>query len=210
MSGYDDLIGTPRRIRDLTPIEESFCQYFAIEGLNGIESYRRASNAREGISVAKEAKLIRRRPAVVARIAELRRRQATQLILSRAEVLNGLARIASFDPRNLYDEDGEMIPLHELDDVTVASITGIKAQRLNTPTEDDPTKTTLLTVEVKLADKKAALDSLAKAMGMFDTKVEVTGKDGKDLIPQEISQIDLARRVAFLLTSGIKQQDGEK
>lgn len=208
MSDIEDLIGLPENTRRLTPLEEKFCQLYAVEGLSGNAAYRQANNCDLPATVIGTAVYrLQKRPAVKARIAELRREQATQLIMTRAEVLNGLARIAMFDPRNLYDENGDLLPIHELDDVTAASIIGIKAQRLNTPTAEDPTKTTLITADVKLADKKAALDSLAKAMGLFTEKLEVTGQDGKDLIPVEMSQTELARRVAFLLTTGVRQQD---
>lgn len=209
MSDSEDLIGKPKPTRMLTAREEEFCQLFAVEGMSGNAAYRRMTGSTaEHTAIAPAVRNITRRLRVQERIAELRRERATKLIMSKADILNGLARIAMFDPRNLYDENGDMKPIHELDDVTAASITGIKAQRLNTPTADDPTKTTLITADVKLADKKAALDSLAKALGMFTEKVELTGKEGKDLIPNEMSQTELARRVAFLLTTGVKNTEG--
>lgn len=209
MSDLEDLIGLPDNTRRLTPLEEKFCQLYAVEGLSGNAAYRQTNNCDLPATVIGTAVYrLQKRPAVKARIAELRREQATQLIMTRAEVLNGLARIAMFDPRNLYDENGDLLPIHELDDVTAASIVGIKAQRLNTPTADDPTKTTLITADVKLADKKAALDSLAKAMGLFSEKLEVSGPNGTPLVP-EYSQTDIARRVAFLLTTGLREKEND-
>ena len=41
-------------------------------------------------------------------------------------VLNELARIAFFDVRKLYDEVGELKPLHEIEDDIAAAITAIK------------------------------------------------------------------------------------
>lgn len=210
MSELEDLIGLPESTRRLTPLEEKFCQLYAVDGLSGNAAYRQANSCDLPATVIGTAVYrLQKRPAVKARIAELRREQATQLIMTRADVLNGLARIAMFDPRNLYDENGDLLPIHELDDVTAASIVGIKAQRLNTPTAEDPTKTTLITADVKLADKKAALDSLAKAMGLFTDKIEHSGPNGTPLIP-EYSQTDIARRVAFLLTTGLREKELEQ
>lgn len=40
----------------------------------------------------------------------------------------------------------------------------------------------------------------AKLHGLMVEKQEVTGKDGKDLIPEQLSDLDLARRIAFVLS----------
>lgn len=38
---------------------------------------------------------------------------------------------------------------------------------------------------------------------------ELTGKDGQDLIPKEVSNIELARRVAYILTREVARQENE-
>lgn len=213
MDDLEDLIGELPRApakRGLTQFELDFCNLFVLEGLSGNACYRRltGSTANHNV-VAVAVRQIRKRPIVAARIAELRATLNEKAMLSKVDVLNELAKIAMFDIRNLYDDDGELIPLHELDDATAACITGIEAQRLNTPTTEDPTKTTLLTAKVKLADKRAALVDIGKALGMFTDKVEHSGPNGAPLVP-EYSQTDIARRVAFLLTSGLRATEAEQ
>ena len=46
-------------------------------------------------------------------------------------------------------------------------------------------------IRMKLGDKRGALDSLAKHLGLFTDKVEVTGRDGKPLV-----SLDTARAMA--------------
>ena len=48
------------------------------------------------------------------------------------------------------------------------------------------------------ADKRSALDSLSKCLGMFVERHELTGKDGVPLMP-EASSRDLARAVVAIL-----------
>lgn len=210
MDDHEDLIGELPRApakRGLSQFEHDFCNLFVLEGLSGNACYRQLTGSTSSHQVvAIEVRKIRKRPIVAARIAALRAEINERAMLSKVDVLNELAKIAMFDIRNLYDDDGEMIPLHELDDATAACITGIEAQRLNTPTTEDPTKTTLLTAKVKLADKRAALVDIGKALGMFTDKVEHSGPNGAPLIP-EYSQTDIARRVAFLLTSGLREKE---
>ena len=145
MDDLEDLIGelppTPAK-RVLTQFEHDFCNLFVLEGLSGNACYRQLTGSTASHqSCANEVRKIRKRPIVAARIAALRSEINERAMLTKIDVLNELAKIAMFDIRNLYDDDGEMIPLHELDDATAACITGVEAQRLNTPTTEDPTKT---------------------------------------------------------------------
>lgn len=60
-------------------------------------------------------------------------------------------------------------------------------------------------LKVKFHDKRPALDSIGKHLGMFKDQVEHTGKDGKELFPEGgMSKIELARGLAFLLREGAR------
>lgn len=62
--------------------------------------------------------------------------------------------------------------------------------------------------EEQMIDANAAIRStelLGKHLGIFSEKLEVTGKDGKDLLPQEQKKKDLARKVAFLLAGASRK-----
>lgn len=57
-------------------------------------------------------------------------------------------------------------------------------------------------IKFKLYDKRAALVDLGKNLGMFTEKVELTGKDGKDLLERTPEQeLELARSLAALLSN---------
>jgi phage terminase small subunit len=55
-----------------------------------------------------------------------------------------------------------------------------------------------------------ATDSVAKHLGMFTEKVEVTGKDGKDLIPPDKQKENLVRGLAFLIATTKKDKEPKK
>lgn len=46
----------------------------------------------------------------------------------------------------------------------------------------------------------------AKLHGLLTDKTELTGKDGKDLIPQERSTMEVARSIAFVLASASQEK----
>lgn len=59
-------------------------------------------------------------------------------------------------------------------------------------------------VNEEMRDASAAIKStemLGKHLNLFTEKLEVTGKDGKDLIPQDEKQKNLAKKIALLFSS---------
>lgn len=88
--------------------------------------------------------------------------------ITQERVLKEFARLAFFDPRKLLNEDGSPKPLNELDDDTAAVISGLDLECINA---GDVTIGTVR--KYKIADKKGALDSVARHLGMFNDKLNV-------------------------------------
>jgi phage terminase small subunit len=86
--------------------------------------------------------------------------------ISLERVLVELARIAFFDPRSLFDPDGNPLAITDLDDDTAAVIAGLDVLE-----EFDGTgRERVLVGHIKkwrLADKKGALDMLMKHLGGY-------------------------------------------
>jgi hypothetical protein len=90
--------------------------------------------------------------------------------LTPATVLEGYGKIINADIADCYDEKGGARSVHDIPEDTRFAIVGISPGEFG--------------VEFKLSDKKAALDAIAKASGMFKDRVEVSGPDGG---PVEVS-----------------------
>lgn len=112
-------------------------------------------------------------------------------------VLDEYLRIAFVDPSKLLDNTGRPLPLHEIDEDTRRAIIGVDIVD-EFEGRGDARQQIGTVKKYKLADKQKALDSLSKMMGLLVEKTEITGKDGKDLVP-EVTDNDLARRIAFIL-----------
>lgn len=106
------------------------------------------------------------------------RAQRTQITQDR--VLKEFARIAFFDPRKLFRDDGTPRPINELDDDTAAAIAGLDVSEEFDGSGPDRVFVGY-TKKYKVSDKKGALDSVARHLGMFNDKMALTGKDGEDL-----------------------------
>lgn len=77
----------------------------------------------------------------------------------------------------------ELMPSEDMDDDTAAAVSEVSLTQAG--------------VKIKMYDKKGALDSIGKHLGMFTEKVEVTGKDGGSIKMEEVSGRD---RLSDLLT----------
>lgn len=113
-------------------------------------------------------------------------------------VISEYARIAFFDPRQLFDVDGNPVPLHLLPEGIAAAISGVDVSSSDL---GGNIKTKVL--KYKLSDKRAALDALAKNLNLIPDRVEVTGKGGGAI---EMTDNDAARRVAFLLNKALREK----
>lgn len=141
------------------------------------------------------------KPYIADAIAEARKKLSEGAGVTQERVVKELARLAFLDIRKAFDDEGRLKPIVDLDDDTAAAIAGleIEVERSRKPQTDEEIQLATRTHKIKLSDKKGALDSLARHLGMFVDKVQHTGKDGKDLIPA-MDPAETARRVAFILS----------
>lgn len=121
----------------------------------------------------------------------------SELKITRERILQERARLAFFDPRKLFDKDGQPIPIQDLDDDTAAALCGLDISQQSTGGEDPITTTTK---KYKLADKNASLTSLERQFGMN------VPKEPDDDESKRVSRdlIESARAIAFTLARASK------
>jgi phage terminase small subunit len=111
---------------------------------------------------------------VAAAIEAWRERQKSRMEITAERVLDELMKLATYDPGNLYDANGNRIPVHLLDDVTRAAVCDVEdetteATKLEAKTGVDPE--TLKTVKrrqrIKMAEKGQNLERLGKYFKLF-------------------------------------------
>jgi phage terminase small subunit len=116
--------------------------------------------------------------AKVAAVLAARTRKITEKREITAErVLDEIAKMAYFDPRKLWNEEGGLIPVYLLDDGTAASIAGMDVTELKS---DGFTVGRLK--KIKIADKRGSLELLGRYLKLFTDKVEHSGSLGVQLI----------------------------
>lgn len=117
-------------------------------------------------------------------------------------VIRELGRIAFFDPRKLFDKDGNPLPITELDDDTVAAVAGLDVLEEYEGSGEDR-RVVGYVKKWKLATKDGALDKLMKHLGGYAKDNGQTKPDATPVAPQVDNA--LAREVAFFMHLGMKR-----
>lgn len=158
---------------DLTEKQEAFCQSYLID-FNGARAAREAGYSED--SARQEASRLLTNANIQARIHELREATGKAFNITRERIAQELARIGFMDIRNIFDENGQLKSPENWSDEEAAAIAGLETEQTFEWIDKEKIWTGYLK-KVKLTDKRAALDSLAKLMGYNEPyKMEHSGK----------------------------------
>jgi phage terminase small subunit len=139
-------------------LENPALELFAHEYANGATLSRAASLAK--INAKTRTHDLLKRPDVQTRIRELNAHQLANINVNAERVKRELARIAFADVRDLYDNEGNLIPPHLMDDDTAATISSIDVEVRWEGRGDAAVPVT--TKKIRRTDKMAALALLAR------------------------------------------------
>lgn len=160
----------------LTEKQKRFADEYLID-LNATAAYGRAGYIGKGKTAGVNAARMLGNARVAAYIAAKQTKLQEKTGITQERVLAEYAKIAFMDPRKFFTPEGNLIPIHELDDDTAAALAGMDVveNRGEGGAVVDYTK------KIKISDKRGALDSIARTLGMFIDKSEISGKNGGPL-----------------------------
>jgi phage terminase small subunit len=98
--------------------------------------------------------------------------------MSRGRILKEITRLATFDIRKLYNNEGRLLEPHELDDDTAAAVASIEVEARREGRGEDAEEYNIH--KIKLGGKTEALKMLGQHLQLFgdDNKVKLVGADG--------------------------------
>ena len=161
------------REKKLTPKQQKFINEYLVDG-NATQSAIRAGYSKKTAQQTGSENLLK--PVISTAIIKALQEQEQRTEITADWTLKEIHRIASFDPRKLYDENGNFKEIKDLDDDTAAAIGGIDVVHRNYGKDDDKTEET--TKKLKIWDKNSALEKLAKHFKLLIDRVESSGPDG--------------------------------
>jgi phage terminase small subunit len=157
---------------ELNPKQQRFVAEYLANGLNATKAYISAGYAPKDAAVSSSQ--ILRNPKVAAAIAASTEKVMEELDYSVKRTLQEVARVAFFDPRKLFEDDGSLKRINEWDDNTAAAIGGVEVTELFEGDGEQKHAYGLLK-KVKVVDKGPALDKLMRYHSLYKDKMELTG-----------------------------------
>jgi phage terminase small subunit len=165
---------------ELTVKQAMFVAEFLLDG-NATRAAIAAGVPEASASVTSSRWLRNRKVAAI--IGERQAKRTAKLEITAETVLQELAKLAFHDPGKLYDAEGRLKPVHQLDDTTRAAVASVEVEEKQTRGARSVTK------KVKLADKGQNLERLGRYLKLFTDRLEhggrltleqlVCGDDGK-------------------------------
>lgn len=127
-------------------------------------------------SAKKVGPALLRNPMVALVIHERTKRHVKSLKITAKRTLKEIGRLAFLDPRKLFDQDGNLKAITDLDDDTAAAVAAVEVvvKNVKVGSGENFTFEPEITKKIKFADKNSALEKLGKYFKMFtETRVVV-------------------------------------
>lgn len=154
----------------LNPKQQRFVSEYLID-LNATQAAIRAGYSKK--TAEQQGFDLLRKPEIAAAVSAGKAKQLASADLTAARTLEELRRLAFSDVRNLFDEGGNLKPLHTLSAEDAACIAGLEVIIKNAAAGDGVTDKVH---KIKIWDKTKTLDSLAKHFGLLTERVDHTGE----------------------------------
>ncbi len=162
----------PISLTELTEFQKKFVEeYVSDPKKDATKAARRAgSTAKEP---NKTADALLKNPKVVNAIAE-RRKQLGDDGKKPERVLEEITRLAFSNVQSLFDDKGNLLPLHKLDEYVSASISSIEVSE-EFRGRGKNRKLTGYLKKIKLWDKPKSLDQMCRILAMYKDEVKIPG-----------------------------------
>lgn len=160
----------------MTEAQKRFCNEFLID-LNATRAYKVAyPNCKKDETARANGSRLLTKANIQEYVAEKMKEREQRTEVTQDMVIKELAKIAFFNPKNIFGDNNTLKNIVSLDDDIASVITSVETLEEYDGYGEDREKIGN-TTKVKLADKMKALEMLGRHLGMFKDKVEVDVKE---------------------------------
>lgn len=149
----------------ITPKKRLFVQEYIID-FNATQAAIRAGYSRK--TAYSQGQRLLKDVEIQAKIQAEQSKRSKRTKITQDKVLKEYAKLAFLDPRQFYNENGDLLAVPDLPKDVAAALSGMDV--ITSFNKDSESVDTIK--KIKFSDKKAALDSVAKHLGMFSDKAE--------------------------------------
>lgn len=163
----------------MTEAQKRFCNEFLID-LNATRAYKVAyPNCKKDETARANGSRLLTKANIQEYVAEKMKEREQRTEVTQDMVIKELAKIAFFNPKNIFGDNNTLKNIVSLDDDIASVITSVETLEEYDGYGKDREKIGN-TTKVKLADKMKALEMLGRHLGMFKDKVEVDVKEKQE------------------------------
>lgn len=166
----------------LTAKQQAFVDEYLID-LNATQAAIRAGYSKKTAGQIGDENL--KKPEIAAAVQKAMDARSQETKIDANKVLSEIGKLAFADIRKVFNEAGQLLPIHMLPDEIAASVSSIEVVTSRIPGGEP--EDVEHTAKIKFWDKRGSLELLGKHLKLFTDKTEVTGKDGG---PVEFTQIE--------------------
>lgn len=167
----------------MTNAQKRFCDEYLID-FNATRAYKTAyKSCKSDLTARTNASKLLTNTNIQKYISEKQKEIEKRTEITQDKIIQELAKIALFNIKDIYNENGTLKKITELDDDTAKAISGVKilqkagAMKISLSKTNDEIPLEHIpeqTVEFKTNDKTRALELLGKHLGMFKENVNLT------------------------------------
>ena len=192
---------------NLTDKQEAFCNEYLID-FNATRAAIVAGYSQKTARYTASENLTK--PNIQGRLKELYKEREKRTQITQDRVLEELAYIAFFDIRNLFNENGTLKNITDLDEETARALAAVDVDEHKIGKGDDAVLAYFK--RIKALDKKAALELLGKHLGMFADliKVEVADQRFNEYLSDLYAFLSPSAKVEFSRFAEQYQQDSTR
>lgn len=155
----------------MTPKQQRFIAEYR-KDLNGTQAAIRAGySKRTAASIAEE---LLRKPEIAQAVAEKTQAQLESADLSAERTLEEMRRLAFSNVQDLFDDKGDLIPIHLLTREQAASISSLEVIMKNATAGDGKIDRVL---KIKVWDKPKVMEMLGKHFALLTERVHLTAEE---------------------------------
>lgn len=146
----------------LTDKQRRFCEEYLID-FNATQAAIRAGYSEK--TAKSQGQRLLTNVDISAYIQKCRDQLSDKTEITAERVINELGKIAFHNPKMLYDDDGNIIPIQELPDEVAAALSEIKTKHYQSKVDKNMV---LIETSYKIHSKNQALESLGKHFGIYE------------------------------------------
>lgn len=177
----------PKKKPKLTPKQRLFVHEY-LKDLNATQAAIRAGYSRKTAQAISTENLSK--PLIQEAIQKEFDKRAGEVDLTAKRILTEIMKLAFFNIKDLYDENGDIKPINELSNEVACAISAIDIGEVRTiKTADGEPLIEQYTKKIKLWDKRASLELLGKHLKLFTEKHEHAGPNGGPIPYTKIERV---------------------